>query len=143
MVNVGLVERILNDIVRNINDLRAAEDITWEVYDRDTRSRRFVERTIHIIIEGMIDIVQHIISDGKLREPENFRDGFRVLAENGIISNDHLPTYEKMASFRNLIVHYYEKIDNEIVFGVFKRHLSDFDRFVDEIRVYLSKVKAP
>ena len=31
-----------------------------------------------------------------------------------------------MAAFRNLIVHYYEKIDDAVVFGVFQRDLTDF-----------------
>jgi uncharacterized protein YutE (UPF0331/DUF86 family) len=34
-----------------------------------------------------------------------------------------------MASFRNILVHRYEKIDDEVVFGVFKRCLVDFDLF--------------
>jgi uncharacterized protein YutE (UPF0331/DUF86 family) len=34
-----------------------------------------------------------------------------------------------MASFRNILVHRYEKIDDEIVFGVFKKRLVDFDLF--------------
>lgn len=137
MVDLQLAERILNDIRENIRDLRSADDISWEVYMQDKRSRRFVERTLHITVEGMIDLAQHIISDEKLREPLNFRDAFLVLAEEGIISRKNLPVYEKMASFRNLIVHYYEKIDNEIVFGIFKRNLSDFELFVNEISRYL------
>ena len=137
MVDLQLAESILNDIRENIRDLRSADDISWEVYMQDKRSRRFVERTLHITVEGMIDLAQHIISDEKLREPLNFRDAFLVLAEEGIISRKNLPVYEKMASFRNLIVHYYEKIDNEIVFGIFKRNLSDFELFVNEISRYL------
>jgi len=141
MVDLQLAERILSDIRQNIRDLREADDISWEIYIRDKRSRRFVERTLHITVEGMIDLAHHIISDEKLREPLNFRDAFSVLSEEGIISNRNLPVYEKMASFRNLIVHYYEKIDNEIVFGIFKRNLSDFEMFVDEISCYLEKLK--
>ena len=140
MVNKILVERILSDIKLNLNDLKSASDITWEVYRVDKRARRFVERTLHILIEACIDIAQHIISDEKFREPANYRDTFVVLAENGIIQTVDLEKFENMASFRNLLVHYYEKVDDEVVFGIFRKNLSDFDLFVERMIEYLKNI---
>lgn len=139
MVNIVLVERILNDIKAHLTDLRAAEDITWERYRTDVRARRFVERTLHILIEACIDAAQHLIADENMREPTSYRDTFAVLAEQKILQPDDLPRFEAMASFRNLIVHYYEKIDDELVYGVFKQRLDDFDLFVDRIVNHLVK----
>jgi len=139
MVDRLLIERILSDINSNIGELRSADDIIWEVYLHDARSRRFVERTLHIIIEGMIDAAQHIIADKGLREPLSYRDSFVVLSESGILSREHLPCYEKIASFRNLIVHYYERVDNEIIYGIFKRNLGDFELFVQDISRFLQQ----
>ena len=56
MVDQMLVERIVADIKGNINELRSADDISWEVYKTDMRSRRFVERTLHILVEAIIDV---------------------------------------------------------------------------------------
>ena len=137
MVDLLLLERILSDINANIGELRSADDITWDVYQNDARSRRFVERTLHIIIEAMIDAAQHIISDEGWREPLSYRDAFAVLSEKGALSNENLPCYEKIAAFRNLIVHYYERVDNEIIFAIFKQHLEDFELFVQEISRFL------
>ena len=69
----------------------------------------------------------------------NYRDTFLVLAENGIINTEHLNIYEKMAAFRNLIVHYYERIDDEVVFGIFKKNLKDFELFITEILQFMQK----
>ncbi len=134
-----LVERILADIKSNVRALRDANDISWEVYRTDVRNRRFVERSLHIMIEAVIDVAQHIVSDEKLREPANYKDTFAVLAENKIVSIDNLKIYEKMAAFRNLIVHYYERIDDEVIFGIFKKHLNDFETFVSEITQFMLK----
>lgn len=76
-------------------------------------------------------------SDEKWREPASYRDCFVVLSENKVLSRGNLHHYEKMASFRNLLVHYYEKIDNEIVFGILKKNLDDFDLFVSEIADFI------
>ena len=132
MVNRLLLERILGDIRYNARLLQEADDIDWANYQQDPRSRRLVERTLHIIIEACIDLAQHVISGQSLREPSSYRDSFVVLAENGIIQRDTLPVLERMAAFRNLIVHYYDRVEDEIVFGIFKHRLSDFELFVNE-----------
>ena len=85
MVNKVLLEKILSDIKSNIADLKRASDITWTIYRADKRARRFVERTLHILIEACIDIAQHIISDQHFREPSSYRDTFAVLTENKIL----------------------------------------------------------
>ena len=139
MVDRLLLEKILGDIRANVRELEKAKDITWELYQGDVRTRRFVERTLHILIEACIDVAQHIISDEGFREPSTYRDAFMVLAEEKIVPADLLPRLEQMAAFRNLIVHYYEKMDDSIVFGVFHRNLSDFLAFVDSISGYLEK----
>jgi uncharacterized protein YutE (UPF0331/DUF86 family) len=139
MVNRLLLERILGDIRYNARLLQEADDIDWANYQQDPRSRRFVERTLHIIIEACIDLAQHVISDQSLREPSSYRDSFVVLAENGIIQRDTLPVLERMAAFRNLIVHYYDRVEDEIVFGIFKHRLSDFELFVNDILRWLQK----
>jgi uncharacterized protein YutE (UPF0331/DUF86 family) len=141
MVDRFLLERILAEIKSNVHGLRQAHDITWEVYQADIRSRRFVERTLHILIEACIDVAQHIISDEHFREPASYRDTFVVLGEQGVIHPDDLPRFEQMAAFRNLIVHYYERVDDTIVYSVFKRNLGDFDLFVERIVAYLKRVK--
>ena len=141
MVDRVLLERILADIKSNVEELRQAHDITWEVYRTDRRARRFVERTLHILIEACIDVAHHLISDEHFREPASYRDTFAVLAEEGVIRADDLQRFESMASFRNMIVHYYERIDDTIVYSVFRRNLSDFDLFVERIVDYLRRVE--
>jgi uncharacterized protein YutE (UPF0331/DUF86 family) len=139
MVDRVLIERILSDIRANVRDLRNSEDNTWAVYQTDKRARRFIERTLHILIEACIDLAQHVIADEELREPGSYRDSFAVLAEKGILRAEDLPLFENMASFRNLIVRYYERIDDAVVFGIFKQRLGDFDLFVERVVEYLKE----
>ena len=139
MVDKVIIEKGLESISINLHELKKASDITWQVYQKDVRSRRFVERTLHVIIEATLDIAHHIISSEGLREPSTYREAFVVLSENGIIPESELNEFEKIAMFRNLLVHYYEKVDDEIVFGIFKNRLSDFERFIKYILKYLEE----
>ena len=132
MVDRLLVERILNDLRSFLNDLENVKAISYEEFHRDTQLRRFIERTLHIAIEAVIDIAQHLIADEGWREADSYRDTFIVLQECGVISDELLSKLIKMAAFRNLLVHYYEKIDDEIIFGVLKKNLKDFEDFCGE-----------
>ncbi len=139
MVNRDIVEKALETVRINVNELRNAKDIDWNVYVSNIRVRRFVERSLHVVIEACIDAAHHIISDEGMREPATYREAFVVLCENGVLPKNDLPAFEKIAMFRNLLVHYYEKVDDEIVYGIFKNRLDDFDRFIGYILEYLNK----
>lgn len=139
MVDRLLVERILNDLNSFTTDLRTAKNVTLDEFFRDIRLKRFIERTLHIAIEATIDIAQHIISDERWREAESYRDTFTVLHEHDIITDDLYSRLIKMAAFRNMLVHYYEKIDETVVFGILQNNLDDFDDFTRQITTFLQK----
>jgi len=44
-----------------------------------------------------------------------------------------------MAGFRNIIVHDYARIDDEIVFGVLKKHLDKFEAYTQAITEYIAE----
>ncbi len=130
MVDKELLSRKLSQLREYLVALRNAEDITWKKYEEDLRARAFVERYLQLCIEKVIDIGNHFVSFHRWREPEGYRDLFQVLHENGVIPKEHLTTFQNMASFRNMLVHRYEKTDDEVVFGIFRKRLDDFDLFV-------------
>jgi len=132
-----IIEKALETIGVNLKELEKSSDIDWTVYQSDIRSRRFVERTLHVIIEASLDAAYHIISSNGMREPATYRDAFVVLSENGIIPETELKDFEKIAMFRNHLVHYYEKVDDEIVFGIFKNRLGDFHKYIRYILKYI------
>ena len=108
-------------------------DITVDKYMSDWRTQRIVERTLQIMIETCADIANHIISDRNMRIPAGYSDTFKVLLENGAIDKDLFAVMEKMAKFRNIVVHQYEEVDAEIVIIILKKHLDDFIRFKEAI----------
>jgi uncharacterized protein YutE (UPF0331/DUF86 family) len=138
MVNVPVIRRLLNNLASYINDLRSADDITFEKFHLDIRSQRFVERTLQIAIECCLDIVHHIISDECFREPTSFADAFDVLAEHNVLPMESIKEYQLMAQFRNKVVHYYEKIDPQQVYGIAKGKLETFDLFISQIESWLN-----
>ncbi len=139
MVDRDVLSRKLSRLRQYAADLKAAGDITWSVYQNDIRAKAFVERYLHLAIESVIDIANHVISFQGWREPEGYRDIFAVLHEKGIIPEQDLKAFQQMASFRNMLVHRYERSDNETVFGLFKNRIDEFDRFSELVKTWAAQ----
>ena len=125
-----------------VDELRLANDISWDEYQKNTRSRAFVERYILIAIQTVFDIANHIISYQQWKEPETYREIFSILASHSVLPHEKVADFENMASFRNMLVHHYDKVDDEVVFGIFKNRLEDFDLFREFILEYVKKMKS-
>lgn len=136
MVDREVADRLLGLLESYIHDLEPVQGVGFAEYAADLKTKRFVERTLQIAIEACLDLGNHIIADEGLREPEDNRDVFQVLAEAGIIDAKLLKDLQPMASFRNLIVHDYARIDDEIVYGILKRKIGDFRKFSRMIARY-------
>lgn len=72
MVDKEVIESLCISIRGSLKELSDAQDIDWNKFVKDNRSRRFVERLLQIAIEAMIDIGHHIISDEGFREPQSY-----------------------------------------------------------------------
>lgn len=140
MVDKDIVLRKLSELETYSNQLREFSGITIQSYREEWKTQRIVERTLQIMIESCADIANHIVSDKGMRAPTGYADTFKVLHENRIISAELFATMEKMAKFRNIVVHQYEEVDAEIVVAILKKHLADFERFKAAVLGYLKNL---
>jgi uncharacterized protein YutE (UPF0331/DUF86 family) len=111
MVDKTLILKKLSNVEEYLKQIKEFSDISVKVYDANWKIQRIVERTLQIMIESCLDVAGHIISDAGFRVPETYVDMFRILTENGILKEKQLAALEKMARFRNIVVHDYAKID--------------------------------
>ncbi len=138
MVDKSLVMRKIAELERYHGQIGEFAGISLEEYQKEWKVQRIVERTLQMMIETSADIANHIVSDGKMRTPFSYVDTFLVLRENGVISVELFSVMEKMAKFRNIVVHQYEAVDAAIVILVLRKHLYDFIKFKDAILAFLN-----
>lgn len=137
MVDKALLLRKISELETYQKQIREFSDITLQNYKEDWKTQRVVERTLQMMIETCADIANHIISDAGMRVPTGYSDTFKVLFENNFIDKELFLIMEKMAKFRNIIVHQYEEVDAEIVIAILKKHLADFEKFKEAVLAYL------
>jgi len=133
LVDKALIYRKLSELETYLAQINEYSEITSDKYRSDWKAQRIIERTLQMMIETCADIAGHIAADGKMRPPTGYADSFRVLLENRVISPELSGVMEKMAKFRNIVVHQYEQVDAEIVVIILKKHLDDFIQFKDAV----------
>ena len=140
MVDKALVLRKLSELEEYFGQIREYTNITVEQYSSDWKIQRIVERTLQIMIETCVDVAGHIISDRQYRIPKSYADTFRVLHEENILEKDLFETMDKMAKFRNIVVHNYDEVDTSIVVIILTKHLDDFLTYKNAIINMLKEV---
>jgi uncharacterized protein YutE (UPF0331/DUF86 family) len=141
LVDRTLILRKVADLDTYLGQVREFAGISLDDYRAAWKTQRIVERTLQMMIETCVDIASHIVSDRGMRTPASYADTFKVLSENAVIDPGLHADLDRMAKFRNVVVHQYEAVDAEIVLAILRKHLRDFERYRDAILACLKESK--
>ncbi len=108
-------------------------------YVKNIQAKRFCERTLQLMIEVCIDICQLLVKELKLGLPDNEETLFEKLKKEGVISKGLATILKNMKSFRNVLIHHYTKIDDEMVYSHALSDRKDFTQLRKEILKFLKK----
>ena len=138
-IDQDVMESKLDIIERNLKFLDEFEYMDSVEFLGSYKDVQAAKYSLLEIIECCIDIASHIIAVKGMGRAEEYRGMFYLLGENGVIEKDLAERLGDMAGFRNLLVHRYGDVDNEVVLGMVQSELVDvveFERavvrFVDE-----------
>ncbi len=123
--------KVVRDRVSRLKEL-SSNIGSFEEYISSKENIDIAERNIHVAIESCLDIGKIIISKYDLKEPADNKGIFIVLSESDVIDKEVLEFLVPMAGTRNILVHGYDRIDDALIFGIMKRHLSDFEKFLNQ-----------
>ncbi|MDD1745449.1 MAG: DUF86 domain-containing protein [Candidatus Methanoperedens sp.] len=137
MISKDVVNAMIDLIDENI---RLIKEIRSQSYDSFSGSFRDIQAAKHSLqeaIEACLDIGSHIIAEQGFRRPEDYREIFKVLEENGIIDHVLSEKLQEMAQFRNLLVHRYGQIDTRRIYIIMSDDLKDIQEFAKSILKYI------
>ena len=138
MVDKTMILRKLSELDDYHRQIKEYDKITVKQYSDDWKVQRIIERTLQMMIETCVDIASHIIADKGYRVPKSYSDTFKVLHEENIVDSRLFNSLNKMAKFRNIIVHDYAEIDPEILLMIIKDNVSDLKAIFRWYRDYVN-----
>ncbi len=137
MINKEKIESLLSRLDSFIKSLEDLQNLSVEEYLKEERNIYSGRYLLQISIETCINIANHIVSRMKFGLPNEYADAFRLLKENGVISNELLEKLILMTRFRNRVVHLYWDIDDSYVFNLINNNLKDIIEFEASIKNFL------
>lgn len=83
--------------------------------------------------QAALDMANYVIRLKKLGIPQNARESFQLLGDNGLVSAPLTGSMKKMVGFRNIAVHEYQKLNIDILKSVIENHINDINGFAEEV----------
>lgn len=133
MVKCDVLERKLYQIEKSLRKIKVYHLLTYDEFISHPVARDVVEYNLFIIINCMIDVVNHIVTDDGLGEIDVLSDGFRILVDYEYWTKQQATIYIKMVAFRNMIAHQYIDIDAYVVYKILQEKLEDISNFKQQI----------
>ena len=127
MVRAEIIRKRLNKLDEYIAILRRLQKYTFEDFMADPERYGSAERFLHLAIEAITDMGNHIIADLELGVVNSYSDIPAIIAQKGYLSPDLEEKWIRMIGFRNTLVHEYIDIDRRIVHEVLQNNIDDFE----------------
>lgn len=135
MVDEIRVLRLLRGLADNLSVLRG-EATADEARRLDPMWLRGVKYTFITSIETCVDIAQHMCSAEGWGPPADNGDAMKTLGLHGVLSAELADSMRKAVGFRNVLVHEYVAVSDEIVTSRLN-DLGDLKRFSEQIAAFV------
>jgi uncharacterized protein YutE (UPF0331/DUF86 family) len=132
MVDEPRVRRLLQRVGDDLALLTERARVNRKELASDVDRLAAVKYFFVTAIEGCVDVAHHLCASESWAPPASNADAFRVLARHEVIAHGLAESMGRAAGFRNLLVHEYATIDDQIVVANLDR-LGDLDDFINGI----------
>ncbi len=136
-------ERILgkvDDLNSYLDELKQVVPTNYEEYQK-IEKKRSCERLLQLCIECAVDVCKLFVSGLKLGLPSEENDLFDKMQKRKIISKKMGSLLKEMRAFRNILIHEYASVDDELIYEKAKTRLDDFKAFKKEVLTALKNIR--
>jgi len=140
MIDLAKLEKYLNDIsietkriVRILNSENSAV-----LNDPDLVGS--LKYSLIVIAEAIAHTLQHILAKEHNISVSGYKEALINSRQYRIISPELSSKLEPFISFRNMLVHHYWKVDNELFLKNLREGLEDFQNFVNIIKNFMRNI---
>jgi uncharacterized protein YutE (UPF0331/DUF86 family) len=127
MVRPEVIRKRLNKIDEYLVVLQRLQRYGRDEFLSDPERYGSAERFLHLAIEALLDMGNHVIADEGLGVVDWYSDVPRIFLEKGLISSELSQKWMRMIGFRNTLVHGYMDVDRTIVYEVLHNGLRDIE----------------
>ena len=133
MIKKELKDRKISLLQRNLSYLKTIASISLDEFLGNFEKQLACRYTIQESVQICIDIAFHLCIVNKFGEPTNYKDSFKILSQNQILSDQLSIKMQNWVGVRNLVSHIYEEVDDSRIYSFIIEDLHDFDEFISTL----------
>jgi uncharacterized protein YutE (UPF0331/DUF86 family) len=137
-LNKEVIQTRISYIEDSLKSLGRFKGISYKEFHSNSDNFRIAFYDLHRALEAVMEIGSHILSRIPGARPTSYKDIPRLLEKHKIIPGDSATNQlEKMAGYRNRMVHFYGEITEEEIYNIIQQELEDFHTFLAHINEIL------
>ena len=135
-------KRVVSDrlawIVRMLGEIRALPLKSKSVFMQDSRNIWAAESCLRRALEALFDMGRHIAAKGFGEAVTEYKEIAATLNRHHVISASELELMQKLAGYRNRLVHFYHDVSADELYEICASHLGDVEQIANSLRTWLA-----
>jgi uncharacterized protein YutE (UPF0331/DUF86 family) len=137
------VRERLQLVERCISQLRGLPSASLEEFLSDHRNPLAADALLRRAIEGLFDTARHMLAKGFGIGRLEYREIAVQAAERGLIAgDDNRRALFEIAGYRNRLIHHYEDVSPEELYGIIHHHLGDLETISADLHATATRLAA-
>jgi uncharacterized protein YutE (UPF0331/DUF86 family) len=136
MVSHQIIKKKINAIQHNLARIKSFQPFSQEEFLANEDIKDIITHNLFVMLQNVIDIGTHLISDAGMEEPAYLSDIPDLLLKGKVIPQELAGPLQAMIGLRNLIAHEYGDLDFKIIYTIVTENLGDINTFLDAIIKY-------
>jgi uncharacterized protein YutE (UPF0331/DUF86 family) len=139
----GLISRVVvadkvAAIRRMLDGARSLPLTDLSAFTADPRMVAAGDSYLRRALEALLDLARHVLAKGFGRAPAEYAEVARELGEVGVVDAARAARLAVMARYRNRMVHFYDEITSEELYGILTRDLADIKNLVEAVTAWMA-----
>ncbi len=134
-------KRVISDrlmwVDRMIGEIHALPLNSKNTFMQDSRNIWSAESCLRRALEALFDMGRHIVAKGFGEAVTEYKEIAVALGRHGIIPPAELHLMQKLAGYRNRLVHFYHDVSADELFEICASHLDDVEKIANSLRAWL------
>ena len=140
MLDKEFIKNKINFIHKDLKNLAGFKAYSLQEITSNSYRHMVIERLFEKIIGDALDINQHIIAQNKeIEVPNDYKETFLALIKLKILPKKIGEEISKSAGLRNILVHQYRELNEQIFYKSIKSCLRDYAKYCEYILRFIEK----
>lgn len=133
------IQNKLEKIYIYYEELKGYSDISREEYKQNLMQKRAIERVMQLIVEVATDINNMLLKMQGKPGASDYFNSFIDVAEEGVMPLEFALEIAPSTGLRNIIVHEYEQINDDIVYASIEFFLKYYKQYIKLVADYINR----